>query len=138
MDCQEEVIIMPVDKVKGGYRVRSYVTGKMLKRVYKTRAAAQRRGCYFKEKVKEKEKHRIEKGKKEAVLMALIKWFGRGKAAEKRAKAFTASQRRIYTLNTRTSMRIGFRQFALKVLSKEPKRKKKKKSYREPHARALS
>ena len=30
---------MPVDKVRGGYRVRSYVTGKLLKRVYKTRAA---------------------------------------------------------------------------------------------------
>lgn len=33
---------MPVDKVRGGYRVRSYVTGKLLKRVYKTKAAAQR------------------------------------------------------------------------------------------------
>ena len=33
---------MPVDKVRGGYRVRSYVTGKLLKRVYKTRAAANR------------------------------------------------------------------------------------------------
>jgi hypothetical protein len=31
---------MPVDKVRGGYRVRSYVTGKLLKRVYKTRKAA--------------------------------------------------------------------------------------------------
>lgn len=37
-----EVTKMPVDKVRGGYRVRSYVTGKMLKRVYKTRAAATR------------------------------------------------------------------------------------------------
>jgi len=36
------VIDMPVDKVRGGYRVRSYVTGKLLKRVYKTRAAANR------------------------------------------------------------------------------------------------
>ena len=31
---------MPVDKVRGGYKVRSYVTGKLLKRVYKTRKAA--------------------------------------------------------------------------------------------------
>jgi hypothetical protein len=31
---------MPIDKVRGGYRVRSYVSGKLLKRVYKTRAAA--------------------------------------------------------------------------------------------------
>jgi len=31
---------MPVDKVRGGYRVRSYVTGKLLKRVYKTRKGA--------------------------------------------------------------------------------------------------
>lgn len=36
------VIDMPVDKVRGGYKVRSYVTGKLLKRVYKTRAAANR------------------------------------------------------------------------------------------------
>ena len=36
------MIEMPVDKVRGGYRVRSYVTGKLLKRVYKTRAAANR------------------------------------------------------------------------------------------------
>ena len=33
---------MPVDKVRGGYKVRSYVTGKRLKRLYKTRAAAER------------------------------------------------------------------------------------------------
>ena len=31
---------MPIDKVRGGYRVRSYVSGKLLKRVYKTRASA--------------------------------------------------------------------------------------------------
>ncbi len=31
---------MPIDKVRGGYRVRSYVSGKLLKRVYKTRSAA--------------------------------------------------------------------------------------------------
>jgi len=28
--------------------------------------------------------------------MALIKWFGRGKTAEKRAKAFAARQRKLY------------------------------------------
>jgi len=33
---------MPIDKVKGGYKVRSYVTGKLLKRKYKTRAAAKK------------------------------------------------------------------------------------------------
>jgi hypothetical protein len=33
---------MPVDKVRGGYRVRSYVSGKLLKRVYKTKALATR------------------------------------------------------------------------------------------------
>ncbi len=42
MEHKEKVIDMPVDKVRGGYRVRSYVTGKLLKRVYKTRAAANR------------------------------------------------------------------------------------------------
>jgi len=45
---------MPVDKVKGGYRVRSYVTGKMLKRVYKTRAAAQRAAATSKRRSKRK------------------------------------------------------------------------------------
>ena len=33
---------MPIDKVRGGYRVRSYVSGKLLKRVYKTKVAATR------------------------------------------------------------------------------------------------
>ena len=33
---------MPVDKVRGGYKVRSYVTGKRLKRLYKTKAAPDR------------------------------------------------------------------------------------------------
>ena len=32
---------MPVKKVRGGYKVISYVTGKPLKRVYKTRRAAE-------------------------------------------------------------------------------------------------
>ena len=33
---------MPVIKVRGGWKVKSYVTGKMLKRVHKSRAAAER------------------------------------------------------------------------------------------------
>tara|TARA_R100001163_G_scaffold41333_1_gene31289 strand:- start:1703 stop:1918 length:216 start_codon:yes stop_codon:yes gene_type:complete len=37
----KEKEIMPVDKVRGGYKVRSYVTGKQLKRLYKTRKAAE-------------------------------------------------------------------------------------------------
>jgi hypothetical protein len=35
------VEIMPVKKVKGGYKVVSYVTGKTLKRTYKSKKAAQ-------------------------------------------------------------------------------------------------
>jgi len=31
---------MPVDKVKGGWKVRSYVTGKMGKTLYKTKSKA--------------------------------------------------------------------------------------------------
>ena len=46
--------LMPVDKVKGGYRVRSYVTGKMLKRVYKTRKAAQNAAATSKRRSKRK------------------------------------------------------------------------------------
>ncbi len=34
---------MPLKKVKGGWRVKSYVTGKLLKGLYKTKAAAERR-----------------------------------------------------------------------------------------------
>ena len=45
---------MPVDKVNGGYRVRSYVTGKMLKRVYKTKAAASRAAATSKRRSKRK------------------------------------------------------------------------------------
>ena len=33
---------MPVKKVRGGYKVVSYVTGKTLKRFYKSKAAAER------------------------------------------------------------------------------------------------
>jgi hypothetical protein len=32
---------MPVKKVRGGYKVISYVTGKPLKRVYKSKSAAE-------------------------------------------------------------------------------------------------
>ena len=32
---------MPVKKVRGGYKVISYVTGKPLKRIYKTRKSAE-------------------------------------------------------------------------------------------------
>ena len=45
---------MPIDKVRGGYRVRSYVSGKLLKRVYKTRAAAQRAAATSKRRSKRK------------------------------------------------------------------------------------
>ena len=45
---------MPVDKVKGGYRVRSYVTGKLLKRKYKTRAAATKAAATSKRRSKRK------------------------------------------------------------------------------------
>jgi hypothetical protein len=45
---------MPVDKVKGGYKVRSYVTGKRLKRLYKTKAAAERAASTSKRRSKRK------------------------------------------------------------------------------------
>ena len=45
---------MPIDKVKGGYRVRSYVTGKLLKRKYKTKAAAQRAAATSKRRSRRK------------------------------------------------------------------------------------
>lgn len=34
---------MPIKKVRGGYKVVSYTTGKTLKKVYKTKAAAEKR-----------------------------------------------------------------------------------------------
>ncbi len=45
---------MPVDKVRGGYRVRSYVSGKLLKRVYKTKAAATKAAATSKRRSKRK------------------------------------------------------------------------------------
>tara|TARA_R110002110_G_scaffold388135_1_gene600241 strand:- start:28 stop:207 length:180 start_codon:yes stop_codon:yes gene_type:complete len=45
---------MPIDKVRGGYRVRSYVSGKLLKRVYKTRAAASKAAATSKRRSKRK------------------------------------------------------------------------------------
>ena len=33
---------MPIKKVKGGWKIVSYSTGKTLKKVYRTRAAAER------------------------------------------------------------------------------------------------
>ena len=45
---------MPVDKVRGGYRVRSYVSAKLLKRVYKTKAAATRAAATSKRRSKRK------------------------------------------------------------------------------------
>ena len=45
---------MPINKVRGGYRVRSYVSNKLLKRVYKTKAAAQRAATTSKRRSKRK------------------------------------------------------------------------------------
>ncbi len=45
---------MPIDKVRGGYRVRSYVSGKLLKRVYKTRSAASKAAATSKRRSKRK------------------------------------------------------------------------------------
>jgi len=36
---------MPVRKVKGGYKVKSYTTGKTMKKLYKTKAAAEKRAA---------------------------------------------------------------------------------------------
>ena len=45
---------MPVKKVKGGWKVVSYVTGKTLKRKYKTKAAAQRKAATSRRRSKRK------------------------------------------------------------------------------------
>jgi hypothetical protein len=54
---------MPVDKVKGGYKVRSYVTGKRLKRLYKTKAAAERAASTSKRRSKRKRSTRSRRAK---------------------------------------------------------------------------
>tara|TARA_R100000655_G_scaffold49488_1_gene87012 strand:+ start:66 stop:248 length:183 start_codon:yes stop_codon:yes gene_type:complete len=45
---------MPVKKVKGGYKVVSYVTGKPLKRVYKSKKAAENAAATSKRRSKRK------------------------------------------------------------------------------------
>jgi len=45
---------VPVKKVKGGYKVVSYVTGKTLKRVYKTRKSAENAAATSKRRSKRK------------------------------------------------------------------------------------
>ena len=47
-------VMPPVKKVKGGWKVVSYVTGKTLKRKYKTKAAAQRKAGTSKRRSKRK------------------------------------------------------------------------------------
>lgn len=59
---------MPVDKVRGGYRVRSYVSGKLLKRVYKTKAAAQRAAATSKRRSKRKRSTGSRRAKKKRGL----------------------------------------------------------------------
>ena len=44
----------PIKRVKGGWKVVSYVTGKTLKRKYKTKAAAQRKAATSKRRSKRK------------------------------------------------------------------------------------
>ena len=45
---------MPVKKVRNGYKVVSYVTGKTLTRLYKSRAAAERAASTSKRRSKRK------------------------------------------------------------------------------------
>ena len=74
---------MPVDKVRGGYKVRSYVTGKRLKRLYKSRKAAEkqlaRRSGYLQAQITEEEVEELTQVK-EDVLMAkktgIGNWLG--------------------------------------------------------------
>lgn len=58
------MIDMPVDKVRNGYKVRSYVTGKLLKRVYKTRAAANRAAATSKRRSQRKRSTGSKRAKK--------------------------------------------------------------------------
>ena len=56
---------MPVDKMKNGtYRVRSYVTGKRLKKVYKTKAAAERAAATSKRRSRRKRSTGSKRAKK--------------------------------------------------------------------------
>jgi len=45
---------MPVKKVRGGYKVVSYVTGRTLARLYKSKAAAERAASTSKRRSKRK------------------------------------------------------------------------------------
>jgi len=55
---------MPIDKVKGGYRVRSYVTGKLLKRVYKSRKAAENAAATSRRRSRRKRSTKSRRAKK--------------------------------------------------------------------------
>lgn len=55
---------MPVVKVSGGYKVRSYVTGKLLKRKYKTKAAAQRASATSRRRSQRKRSTRSRRARK--------------------------------------------------------------------------
>ena len=58
---------MPIDKVRGGYRVRSYVSGKLLKRVYKTRAGASKAAATSKRRSKRKRSTGSRRAKKKGL-----------------------------------------------------------------------
>ena len=58
---------MPIDKVRGGYRVRSYVSGKLLKRVYKPRAAASKAAATSKRRSKRKRSTGSRRAKKKGL-----------------------------------------------------------------------
>tara|TARA_R110002012_G_scaffold321566_1_gene549881 strand:+ start:9001 stop:9195 length:195 start_codon:yes stop_codon:yes gene_type:complete len=49
-----ELIIMPVKRVKGGWKVKSYTSGKWLKTTYKTKAQAEKRASTSKRRSKRK------------------------------------------------------------------------------------
>ena len=56
---------MPIDKMKNGtYRVRSYVTGKRLKTVYKSRASAVKAAATSKRRSKRKRSTGSKRAKK--------------------------------------------------------------------------
>tara|TARA_R110000787_G_scaffold261673_1_gene367011 strand:+ start:304 stop:495 length:192 start_codon:yes stop_codon:yes gene_type:complete len=59
------VLNLPIDKMKNGtYRVRSYVTGKRLKTVYKSRAAAVKAAATSKRRSKRKRSTGSKRAKK--------------------------------------------------------------------------